>query len=173
MTKPKTQLDLGLLTAMVSDVAERLAEAEADVALLLRLKEAQATAARLRGELSAAEDKRAEALADTIAEERKARYASFKDVRVDTSIGTGTSDALSARYTITFKRLAYNYSTRANDLVERSYHGFQAIEADALGYLIEVRPDALPAMISELAPGDPAKALQRYLSGMQRGYVAA
>ena len=175
MTKPKTQLDLGLLTAMVGDLTERLAQADADVALLLRLKEAEATATRIRAELADAQDKRATALADAVAVERKAYYASFKDVRVDVSGGELgiISNPLTASYTITIKRLAYNYSTRNNDLVERSYNGFAALEADALGYLIDVRPDAIPAIIMELAPGNPADAIRRYHIAMQRGYLAS
>lgn len=170
MTKPKTQLDLGLLTAMVADLTERLAQADADVALLVRLKEAEATATCIRAELADAHDKRAAALADVIAVERKALYASFKDVRVDASDG---ANALATSYTITFKRLAYNYSTRENDLVERVYHGFESLEADALGYLIDVRPEAIPAVLMSLAPGDPANALRRYHQGKQRGYLAS
>lgn len=170
MTKPKTQLDLGLLTAMVADLTERLAQAEADVALLVRLKEAEATANRIRAELADAHDKRAAALSDVIAIERKALYASFKDVRVDTSDG---ANALATSYTITFKRLAYNYRTRENDLVERVYHGFESLEADALGYLIDVRPEAIPAVLMSLAPGDPAKAMRRYHQAKLRGYLAS
>lgn len=168
--KPKTQLDLGLLTAMVQDLTERLAQADADVALLVRLKEAEATAARIRLELRAAQDKRAEAITDAAKKERMARYASFKDARVDAGDG---ANALAASYTITIKRLAYNYSTRQNDLVERTYHGFEDLEADALAYLIDVRPEALPAILMTLAPGDPATALRRYCQAKQRGYLAA
>ncbi|MBL0114280.1 MAG: hypothetical protein IPP45_01920 [Sphingomonadales bacterium] len=170
MTKPKTQLDLGLLTAMVADLTERLAQADADVALLVRLKEAEATAARIRAELQTAQDKRAEAIADAAMQEKMARYASFKDARVDTSEG---ANALATSYTITIKRLAYNYSTRENDLVERVYHGFESLEADALGYLIDVRPEAIPAILMTLAPGDPAGAMRRYYQAKQRGYLAA
>lgn len=170
MTKPKTQLDLGLLTALVEDLTERLAQADADVVLLVRLKEAEATATRIRAELLAAQDKRAEAIADAAKQERMARYASFKDARVDASEG---ANALSASYTITIKRLAYNYATRQNDLVERTYQGFEALEADALGYLIDVRPEALPAILMDLAPGDPATAMRRYYQAKQRGYLAA
>ena len=168
--KPKTQLDLGLLTAMVEDLTERLAQADADVALLVRLKEAEATATRIRAELLTAQDKRAEAIADAAKQERMARYASFKDARVDASDG---ANALAARYTITIKRLAYNYSTRQNDLVERTYHGFEGLDADALGYLIDVRPEALPTILMALAPGDPANAMRRYYQAKQRGYLAA
>lgn len=170
MTKPKTQLDLGLLTAMVGDLTERLAQADADVALLVRLKEAEATATRIRAELQAAQDKRANALADAAKQERMAMYASFKDVRVDTSDG---ANALAVSYTITVKRLAYNYGTRENDLVERVYHGFESLEADALGYLIDVRPETIPAVLLSLAPGDPANAMRRYHQAKQRGYLAS
>lgn len=174
MTKPKTYLDLGLLTALVQDIGDRLNLAEADVALLQRLKGAEPTALRLRDELADAQSKLSLAMTNAVTEQRKALYSNFKDIRVSVAIGEGQSNnALSNRYTITITRMAYDSRTRQSDWVDTVTEGFGALDADARGYLMEVRPDALPAIIMDLAPGDPATAMGLYYRGMQRGFIAA
>lgn len=49
--------------------------------------------------------------------------------------------------------------------------GFDALDDVAYEYLVTVKPEAIPAAIMELAPGNPQEAFGLYFVGKQRGYV--
>ncbi len=175
MTKPKTQLDAELLTTLVEELRDRLKQAEADVALLQRLKDAEATALKVRADLAVAMTSLAEAMADKLSAERKGRYGNFKDIRVDVGFDKSglSQSALAASYTITVTRMTYDYGMHESVWAESVSTSFDALPADAWGYLMEVRPDAIPNLIQNLAPGDPPEAMRLYFQGMKRGYLTA
>jgi hypothetical protein len=143
-----------------------------DVALLQRLQRAEAEALRLTHDLAEAR----EALANVAAEEamvkRDKLFATFDGISITVIHGAESSGGvLSASYPITYKRLGYDHGTRQNIWREHVVEGFAALPEEVYAYLVEARPDAIPEGIMALAPGDAAKALDAYFSGMRRGYL--
>ena len=49
--------------------------------------------------------------------------------------------------------------------------GVAGLDNAAYEYLITVKPEAIPAEIMALAPGNPQEAFMLYFVGKQRGYV--
>lgn len=170
MKKTKT-LTPAALVGEIERLSAELAEANADVALLRRLKDAEARAATLSAALGKAQEQLAEANADAHEAARNARFAGFDDISVRDN--TPEEHVLRTAFTITVNRMAYDSDTRTSTLRPLTFSGFIALPGDAYAYLIERKPSAIPAKIMALAPGDPAEAMRRYLLAMRRGYVEA
>lgn len=163
--------DRVFLTSEVERLSTALDQARADVALLRRLTNAEADAERLAKELSKAQDDLSDAHADAILKERKAEFANLRSIAVRVTSPSGRElTALSANYTITYERLIYD--GRSSDWQPQSVNGLTALSSDVRRYLVLENPNAIPAIILDLAPGDPAAALQAYFIAFQRGYMS-
>lgn len=120
--------------------------------------------------IAAANEQLAVALANEAEAERKARLAGFGDITVSVAYPNNyEGNLLRAIFTIEYTRLQYNMSFRASVMQPHKLTGFSALPGEALEYLIEVRPDAIPAEIANLAPGDPCEAFRRYFLALRRG----
>ena len=159
--------------AEVTRLQSELATAEQDIALLLRLKSAEASANRLREELATATAEQAKAGADAEEAARKARMAHFLDITIsDTGLNDGIN-LVRTSFPISITKLAYD--SMRNVTEPQTYEflgGLQNLPPDALEYLVNERPEAIPGRILALAPGDPEAALERYFVAVQRGYVS-
>ena len=117
--------------------------------------------------LNDAKDRFATALADEQAEARNLRLSQFSDIRVETKRG----DNLSGNgYLIHYTRNTWDMAQNATVPKPHTCNGFTALDNDAYDYLVSVKPQAIPAEIMALAPGDPQEAMSAYLAGKARGY---
>jgi len=159
--------DRAALVSAVERLGADLEQAKADVALLQRLKDAEANAKRLAGELRAAQDELSTAIAEATEAKREAEFAKFKDITVTEEQGNGSS-VLHSSFTIVVTALSFDGATHEE---QRTYIGFGQLPGDALSYLIEKRPDRIPASITALSPNDPYEAFDTYFAGLRRGYL--
>ncbi|VXC99378.1 hypothetical protein [Sphingomonas sp. AX6] len=120
--------------------------------------------------LKVAQDKLADALADEVVEARNKRLSSFTDIRVDYARG---NSVLSTAFTIHYNRSSYDYRIGMSVPQSHKCNGFAALDDHAFEYLLNVKPEAIPAEILALAPGDPHAAFDVYLAGKRRGYLKA
>jgi len=134
-------------------------------------KAASTKAAQLDRSLAEAQAKLADALADELLEAQKARLANFSAIRVDWN--REDTSIIHCAYKIIYTRLSYDDRLGGNVPREHTINGFSALSDEALEYLLTVRPDAIPAPIMSLAPGDPHRAFDIYLAGKARGYLRA
>lgn len=164
----KTLGDSSLLTAQIERIGAELALAKEDVALLERLKSATDRVARLTSELekaTAAETKARNAEAKAYKDER---FARISNVSV-TAGQTDNENVLRSTFTITYSKPAWD--GRSTRVRERSTVGFGALPPEVLDYIIEKRPELIPAKIMALAPDSPRDAFRRYFVSMRRGFV--
>jgi hypothetical protein len=165
MTTPQ---DRAALADTVARLTSELESAEGDVALLQRLKAAEAEAKRLTAELATA--KAALAEADVAAEQaaRSAIYAPFEGITVEER---GDGHILHKQFFIHVNRKEFDgYEDTPQT---RTYQGFQALSADAFSYLIERQPEQIPGSIMALSPGDPWDAFDQYITAKRRGFLSA
>ena len=161
--------------ALMSDVEglkARIANAVDDDATFKRLSQARANAAQLTKELASAQDAlTAYAIAETRAE-MDSMFSKFGDMAVTVTTEAGeTANPIRSRYAITYEQRAYNTNTRRSDMVQRTTNGFAMLDTEAMAYLIERKPEAIPALIMDLAPGNPEAAFDQYFMAMRRGYL--
>jgi hypothetical protein len=159
--------DRAALTAEVQRLSAALRQAQDDVALMHRLKTAEADAKRLEVELSAAQAALIAATTDAILVQRAAGFANFEDITITE---TGTEPGILHRnFGITVKRKAWDgYNTVSEN---QDFGGFANLPKDAFAYLVAVHPDRIPASIMALAPDDPTEAFAEYFIGQRRGYL--
>jgi hypothetical protein len=131
-------------------------------------KPAIAKAEQISNALEVAKVKFADALTNEAIEAQKKRLAPFTAIRVEYPY-----DETSLTYipfTIKYCRLTYDYRTGQSVPKEHECNGFAALPNDAYEYLVTMKPEAIPAPIMKLAPGDPHGAFRIYLAGKARGY---
>jgi hypothetical protein len=159
-----------ILAADLISILQSIADTEADVALLTRIKAAPAKLAALiiqRDKLIADERIASEAKAKI---EADARFSRFSDIRV--SDKTPDQDVLGSSYEITYTANVYDMYLNASVPTPHVVMGFNALPWDAMMYLLERHPDKLPAKIARLA-ATPHDALERYTLGLRRGHLQA
>ena len=152
-------------------IATDLAAAQEDVALLERLKSATDRVARLTADQEKASKARDKALAVEAKEQDAARFAGLSNVAVTESPETIRESVLRSAWTIRYSKPTWN--GRTNPLREHSANSFGSLEPAVLAYLMDKRPDLIPAKIMALAPDNPKQAFGRYFVSCKRGYVAA
>lgn len=141
-------INTGALVERVEELTAALQQAQEDAALLDRLSKAKAEIKRIAPELEAAQETIAEAMAAEVAERRASVYASFKDIRVvEKNTGEGL---LSRTFEITY--VCDQWDGRESAPVSHTIVGFRALPDAAWGYLLNVRPDQIPACILALSP---------------------
>jgi len=127
-------------------------------------KPAVAKCREIEAEIAKAQDAYAVALADKAEQERKERIAGFTDISITTSYpNQGDNNLLRATFDISYTRLEWNGGYRQSLPVQHSVNGFPALPDDAYIYLVTERPDAIPAEIMALHPGNPHEAFRAYL----------
>jgi hypothetical protein len=154
--------------ANIIRISAELEEARADMTLIDRLKSAADRVKRLSGEQDKAIAARNKALAAEAKAKQEARFAGISDMRITC---VGNEHLLRLRFTIEYMSPRWNGFESVP--ARRSFESFDALPSDVLDYIIEVRPDLIPAMIADLAPGSPREAFGRYFLGKKRGYIAA
>jgi hypothetical protein len=157
------------LVATVERIAIELDKASEDVALLQRLKAAEANAKRLVVELAEAQDALAEAAAADVIANRDAALAHFQDIRITDESADPAASILHRAYRITVTQLAYNGYENLPQTY--TYQGFAGLPSDALTYLMLRHPERVPEQIRELAPDDVWQAYNIYTIGLRRGYM--
>lgn len=170
MTDP---INSARLRAELDDNARLLSNAREDAALYARLKGAAREADRLtkrEAELTSLLSQALEAEADA---RRAAIFAQFKDIRVGVYLPDGVTNVLKARWTITFERLTYDSQLRQSIMKEHTVEDFDRLSPEALLCLTEAKPERIPSLITDLAPGNPAAALEVYFRAKSRGYLVA
>lgn len=161
------------IRAELSELALLLKQARDDVALYERMTKAKAEAARIVREADALTAKLSEVSAAEHKRERDVLFSQFGGIEVAYSHGRlhDPDSVLHAIWTITYKRLRYDPHTRQNVMTEHTANSFQLLPSDVYTYLMEAKADALPSLITDLCPGDPHKAMERYFLACSRGYL--
>jgi len=163
-TKPNSIM----LKADLERIEADLEIALADVALLERLKSAQDRVARLTAE----QDKTTKAKDKALTAEAKAhqdrRFAGLQDVSVDDR--TPYENVVRSQFVITYSRPSWN--GRSNPLTQHERSSFGSLPPEVLDYIIEKRPDVIPAKIMALAPDSPVDAFRSYFVSTRRGFVS-
>jgi cytochrome c5 len=155
--------------AKLERIAADLAEAHADLDLLERLKSAHDRVTRLTAEHEKVTKERDKTLAAEAKAAEASRYADIGDVLV--TCNTPSEHVVRASFTITYTKMTWD--GRQSRLMEHARNGFSALPPDVLGYLMDKRPDRIPAKIMDLAPGDPKAAFRRYFASLRLGRIAA
>lgn len=172
MTETNKPADPRYLTTEVERITAELRDANADVAFLKRLKEADKAASRLAVELALAQSNLQDAIAAEGLALREAEFANFRNITVTVTPGSlNPTSLIAARYTINYERLTYDHTYRINTWKHVTVGSFGALEPDAMRYLVIGNPAAIPASILELAPENPEAALSRFMLALRRGYT--
>jgi hypothetical protein len=133
-------------------------------------KPAIAKAADLETAILEGQERYATALADEAEAARKLRLSEFSDISVTVSYpNNADGNLLRAGFIIDYTKLSYDYRLREAVPTRHRCNGFTALPDDAYEYLVFMRPEAIPAEIMALAPGDPRAAFSEYFTGQRRG----
>lgn len=153
----------------IEQLTKDLAVAKADVALLNRLKEAEANLPRIADELEQAQKNLVTLLNDEQRDKRLASYAGIKTVTITDK--TPGENVLGSTFAVTVIRNRFDHDIGANAEQQEDYVGFGIVPAEVLAYIVDKQPPILPAKILDLAPGNPAEAFDRFMVSKRRGYV--
>jgi len=118
--------------------------------------------------LEDAKDRFADALANQGEVEREERLKNFTDIRIVASPG---KNLMNTEFMIYYTRKTWNNDAKESLPKVHECRGFAALDDAAYEYLVTVKPEAIPAEIKALAPGNPQEAFGLYFIGKQRGYV--
>ena len=103
---------------------------------------------------------------------REALMAGIVDVTVrDASPATAGDNLLHRSFAVTTTRPTYDSETRTNPVKPTTVRGFHAQPGGVMLFLIEKRPENIPAAIMALAPDNPHLAFERYAVARQRGHL--
>jgi hypothetical protein len=117
--------------------------------------------------LTDAKDRLDTALANQATIEREQRLRGFSDISVEVRPG---ENLIGTGFVIRYTRDAWDVGLGQTVPTPHVCNGFAALADNAYEYLMAVKPEAIPAVIMALAPGEPEKAMSVYLQGKARGY---
>jgi len=117
--------------------------------------------------LNDAKERFSTALADQVMAERDKRLNRFSDISVEKRPGESLT---STGYIIRYTQDAWDVSLNQTVPKPHVCNGFAALADAAYEYLVTKKPDAIPAEIMALAPGNPQQAMSVYLAGKARGF---
>lgn len=176
MTKIKTAQPVNAIeiAGRIKAITIELAAANADVALLQRLKDAEANADRLTIALATAQDSAAKVQSDTNDAKRQEAFARIRNMSITAITPSDNPNAglLQTRFAVTYETVAYDSSTRCTVWRVASAPNINYLPTDALAYLTEATPEIIPASILALAPDNPAKAVASFIQAVRRGYLS-
>ena len=118
--------------------------------------------------LEIAQSKLTDALANEIIEAQKKRLAHFYDIRIE--YPRDETNLTHIPFEIRYTKSTYDMKLGQSVPKEHTCNGFSMLADDAYEYLVTMKPEAIPAPIMALAPGDPHEAFSIYLAGVRRGY---
>lgn len=119
--------------------------------------------------LADAKDRLDTALADEETEARNKRLGQFSSIRVTATAPATAPNLISTAFHIEYDRLAYDMDLKQSVPEKHKCNGFAALDDTAFEYLVTVKPEAIPAAIMALAPGNPHAAFDAYFIGLRRG----
>ena len=161
------------MTTTLNEITQQLADVRQDAETLARLQAAPKKVAQLEAALATAQaahdaEQERQALID-----REASYGGITDIRVDEVVSDRNPHSLlHSAFEVTYTKPSFHPITGKTRPAEHVVRGFAALPREALLYLLEKRPEALPAKIAALAPSDePGLALSRYMAALRRGYL--
>ncbi|WP_088190900.1 hypothetical protein [Sphingobium sp. Z007] len=131
-------------------------------------KPAITAAEQISNALETAKRKFDDAISREATEQRLARLAGFRDVRV--SYPLDAESLLRTPFTIIYTKETWDVKLGMSVPKEHAVSGFGMLDVDAYEYLMTVRPDAIPTEIKALVPDDPQAAMSTYLLAHARGY---
>ena len=173
MTKTKTAQPLNAIeiAGRIRAITAELAAANADVALLQRLKDAEANADRLTAELATLQDSADTALANANEAKRQEAFARIRNMSITaiTPSDNPNPSLLQTRFAVAYETVSYDSSTRRTVWLVANAPNINYLPIEALAYLTEAKPEIIPAGIMALAPDSPFDAVRSYIRG-QRGY---
>lgn len=133
-------------------------------------KSAETKADEISGAIAKAQEQLAAAFADEAENARQKRLSAFYDIGVDVDYPPNyEGNLLRASFVIHYVKAAWDNRLKRSVPQSHRCNGFQALPADAYEYLVTAKPEAIPADIMALAPGDPQEAFSRYFQGLRRG----
>lgn len=132
-------------------------------------KPAQLKANEIAAALDDAKDRFSTALADQAEIERAQRLTGFTDIEV--ICPDDGRNLISAPFTIRYTKSVYDMATKSAVPIVHDVNGFASLPDDAFEYLIARKPEAIPAAILALSPGDANAAFDIYFAGKRRGYI--
>ncbi|VVT21492.1 conserved hypothetical protein [Sphingomonas aurantiaca] len=118
--------------------------------------------------LNDAKERFADALANQATVERAERIKDFSGIRVVTKLG---NNLLDTTFIIHYTRNTWDMKLNESVPIEHECSGFAQLDDAAYEYLVTVKPQAIPAAIMELAPGNPQDAFGAYFMAQKRGYI--
>lgn len=121
----------------------------------------------LEKQLAEAKERFAGALCNEAIEARTKRLAKFSDISIVTKPG---DNLISTGFVIRYMQDTWDISRNETVPKQHECNGFAALSNDAYEYLLAVKPEAIPAEIMALAPGNPEEAMSVYMAGKARGY---
>ena len=156
----------------LSKIAQKLDDARRDVAKLTRLQDARNRLASVEIEYDAAVAQADIDAADAAVARREALMAGITDVTVSDASPPAAGDSLLSRsFAITYTRPTYDNETRQSPAKPSTVRGFSSVPNGVMLFLIEKRPENIPAAIMALAPDNPHLAFERYAVARQRGHL--
>jgi hypothetical protein len=115
-----------------------------------------------------AKERFASALADEVIDARNKRLSKFSSIRVETK--PDDQNLINTGFAIHYTQDTWDIDLNATVPKPHTCNGFAALSNDAYDYLVTVKPEAIPAAIMALVPGNPQAAMSTYLAGKARGY---
>jgi len=177
MSKPQPAAKVPVTIPVTSkDIIAQLEKAQADLARLATVTDILPAAVtrieEIRSEIVTAEGQLAEALADEAMQARAKMLEQFSNISVAVKHAGDTKGILAATFYVTWDKLAYDMAAKENLPKTYKCTGFDALPDDVWDYLLDVKPEAIPAEIMELSPGNPREAFQNYFACKRKGYVS-
>ncbi|KQN90533.1 hypothetical protein ASE95_13775 [Sphingomonas sp. Leaf231] len=162
------------ITDNLADIANEIETLSAD---LLRVnamvdvlgKPAMDKANEIDKALQSAKDRFATALADQADREREERLSRFSDISV--SIPVAGQNLMNTGFIIRYKAKTWDMVLKDSVPKQHECNGFSVLPDDVYDYLVSKKPEAIPGIIMELAPGKPHEAMSIYLQSKARGFV--
>ena len=175
MTKNKTAQPVNAfeIAGRIKAITIELAAANADFALLQRLKDAEANADRLTAELAGLQDSADTAQADANEAKRQEAFARIRNMSITaiTPSDNPNPSLLQTRFAVTYETVSYDSGTRRTVWLVANAPNVNYLPIDALAYLTEATPEIIPAGIMALAPDNPTEAVRSFIQAIRRGYV--
>jgi hypothetical protein len=161
--------DLEAKTLAVYNINQALKGISGSIALLKKLKDAEAEQVTLTADLALAQEAMAVAQAADDEAKQEATYSRFGQVSIAVISNTQTAGSvIGSQYQVTYE--IQEYDGRATNLVTKQAIGFGRLPHGLYEYIIAKKSHKLPAILLSLA-SDPATAMERYHRGLAKGYL--
>lgn len=170
--KNTDELTTDIIRSALAENSHELSAAREAAALFKRLQGADAEVLRLQKEGAELTEALSKAHSREEAAAKAAREAAYRNMTVTTVLPDKESGALKATFKISWEAPTYNSSTRQSEWVLHSADSFDAVDGRVYAYMMEFKPELIPAVIMELAPHDHQLAMERYFTAKRRGFIS-